>query len=155
MGTIVLDTKRVEEIFRDCLLKDGEDADKGIGVDSIIRDVQFHLERLEVYRVEIETFLSELPDAFQESGGGGASFLAACKDKHDNLWTGCHLCMGQLFSLGLGIGKVKHTMPREMWGHSSWRGAILHYNKLKLSTSIKATRVPDSDARPLGTASFL
>ncbi len=111
-----LDPQRVEAIFLDCLFKEGEDTSKHIKAEGVIRNVGFHPERLENHKAEIVAMLEELPDEFKESGGGGMSFLNACNDKHGNQWTGLHLRMEQLFQLGVGIGKAKSLMPREMWG---------------------------------------
>ncbi len=111
----MINPERVNEIFMDCLFQVGEDTNNHIKAEGITRNVGFHPERLESYRAEIVAMLDELPDDFKESGGGGMSFLNACNDKHGNQWTGLHLRMEQLFQLGIGIGKVKYPMPREMW----------------------------------------
>ena len=111
-----LDPERVDTIFRDCLFQDGEDTSGYIKAEGITRNVDFHPERLENHRAEIEAMLGELPAQFQESGGGGWSFLGACNDRHGNQWTGFHHPMQQLFQLGIGINKVECQFPREMWG---------------------------------------
>lgn len=110
-----LNPGRVEKIFLDCLFKDGEDTSKHIAVRGITLNVGFHPERLESYKSAIEKMLTELPNEFQQSGGGGWSFLNACSDKDGNQWTGLHQAMEQLVVLGIGIGKVKFQLPREMW----------------------------------------
>lgn len=110
-----LDQGRVNEVFLNCLFKDGEDTSKHVKAEGITRNVGFHPDRLEASRVEILAMLDELPNEFKESVGGGYSFLEACNDKHGNQWTGLHLRMEQLFQLGIGIGKVKCLLPREMW----------------------------------------
>lgn len=112
---VVLDPERVKAIFLDCLFKDGEDTSNHVKAEGIVRHVGFHPERLNSHKEEIETLLDELPDEFKKSGGGGWSFLNACNDKHGNQWTGLRLQMEQLFQLGIGIGKVKSLLPREMW----------------------------------------
>ena len=111
----VLDPERVNAVFVDCLFRDGEDSSKHINAEGIVRNVGFHHERLESHKAEIVAMLDELPEQFKESSGGGWSFLNACMDKHGNQWTGLHQTMEQLFQLGIGIGKVKSLMPREMW----------------------------------------
>lgn len=116
MSTTVLDPEKVNAIFMDCLFKKGEDTSKHVKAEGIVRNVGFHPERLESHKAEIEAMLDELPDEFKETGGGGMSFLNACNDKHGNQWTGLHQRMEQLFQLGVGVGKVKSLMPREMWG---------------------------------------
>lgn len=111
----MIDPERVNEIFFDCLFKEGENTNKHIKAEGILQSVGFHPERIESHKIEIETMLDELSDDFKESGGGGASFLLACNDRHNNQWTGLHERMEQLFQLGMGVGRVKCLMPREMW----------------------------------------
>jgi hypothetical protein len=111
----VLDPDQVNTIFMDCLFREGEDTSKHIKAEGVVRNVGFHSERLESHKAEITAMLDELPDEFKESGGGGMSFLNAYNDKHGNQWTGLHQRMEQLFQLGIGVGKVKCLMPREMW----------------------------------------
>lgn len=110
-----LNSQRVEEIFMDCLFRDGEDTSKHVVAEGIVRTVGFHPERLQGHKEEISALLDELPDTFKKSGGGGMSFLHACIDKHGNQWTSLHLRMEQLFQLGIATGKVELLMPREMW----------------------------------------
>jgi hypothetical protein len=122
---VVLDPQRVEAIFMDCLFKEGEDTSKHVKAEGIVSIVGFHPERLEGHTTEIVALLDELPNEFKKSGGGGWSFLNACNDKHGNQWTGMHLRMEQLFQLGIGIGRVKSLMPREMW--SALPGGMPYY----------------------------
>jgi hypothetical protein len=109
-----LNAEHVNAVFMDCLFRDGEDASKHVKAEGIVRNVGFHPERLESHKAEIVAMLDELPEQFHEKSGGGWSFLNACMDKHGNHW-GEHINMEQLFQLGIGIGKVKSLMPREMW----------------------------------------
>ncbi len=113
--SIVLSAERVEEIFRDCLFRDGEDTSNHVVAEGITRNVGFHPDRLNGHKAEIEQMLDELPDGFKRSGGGGWSFLNACEDKHGNQWTGLHQTMEQLFQLGIAIGKAEYQLPRDMW----------------------------------------
>ena len=59
--------------------------------------------------------LSELPDEFRVSGGGGWSFLQACNDRHGTQWTGFHQAMEELFMLGMAAGLVTELLPRDLW----------------------------------------
>ena len=111
-----LSAGHVNTVFMDCLFRDGEDTSQHVKAEGIVRNVGFHPERLESHRAEIVAMLDELPEQFHEKSGGGWSFLNACNDKHGNQWTSLHQTMEQLFQLGIGIGKVKSLMPREMWG---------------------------------------
>lgn len=111
----VLTAKRVNEIFLDCLFRDGEDTSNHVKAEGIMTTVGFHPERLDSHKAEVETMLGELPSEFQMQGGGGMSFLNACVDKHGEQWTGHHPTMEQLFQLGIAIGKVAYIFPKEMW----------------------------------------
>ena len=115
----MLDAKKVDEIFMDCLFKENEVVDGKptlpmTEVLGIVRNFGFHIERLESHRREVQDLLRELPDNFRSNEGGGRSFLQACLDRHDNHW-GEHMHMEQLFSLGIGLGIVTYLMDRELW----------------------------------------
>jgi len=116
----MIDTKRLDEIFCDCLLTEKENGENGdplvkvVKVEAIINNFVFHSERVKKYTDEIVSFLDELPDKFKSSIGGGWSFVNACMDKHGNQW-GEHRNMEQLFALGIAIGKAKFMIPRRMW----------------------------------------
>jgi hypothetical protein len=122
---VKLNSKRVEEIFRDCLFRDGEDTSNRVVAEGIVRTVGFHPERLQRNREEIEALLDQLPDTFKRSGGGGMSFLNACLDKHGNHWTSQQMRMEQLFQLGIAVGKVETLLPRSVW--SSLPGGMPYY----------------------------
>ncbi len=109
-----LSEEQVNKVFMECLFRN-EDVKYVLEVEGIDTDVKFHIERLENHKAEIMALLDELPEQFHVRGGGGWSFLSACDDKHGNQWTGIHQTMEQLFQLGIGIGKVKYLMPREIW----------------------------------------
>lgn len=111
----VLDPERVDAIFRECLLRRGEDSSNQIEVEGIVLHALFHPERLQGYKTEIEAMLDELPDEFKQSHGGGWSFLNACNDRHNNQWTSTHLHMEELFLLGIGIKRVQYMLPRDEW----------------------------------------
>ncbi len=117
--TVALEPGKVEEIFLDCLFKEGEDTSNHVPAEGITMMVGFHPERLESHREEIKALLAELPDEFKSSergGGGGWSFLNACMDRHGQQWTGLHKIMEQLVTLGVALGLVDYTLPRDMWG---------------------------------------
>lgn len=113
--TIQLDPELVESIFFDCLYEEGEDTSDHIRAEGIMTNVGFKPSKIESHRQEIHDLLSELNDNFKASGGGGWSFLQACLDKHDRLWTGMHPTMEKLVQLGIAIGEVEYLMPRELW----------------------------------------
>ena len=110
-----LKAEDVCRIFLECLFKEDEDTNQHVMVDGITSSLIFHPGRLENHRTEIEAMLDELPEEFHKTSGGGWSFLQACNDKHGNQWTGLHRTMEQLFQLGIGIGRVKCLLPKELW----------------------------------------
>lgn len=121
----MIDPSKVNDIFCKCLFKTGENTDNHIKARGIKSNVSFHPSRIEENRIGIESLLSELPEQFHESKGGGMSFLCASHDKDGNLWTGLHQRIEQLFQLGIGIGKVKCLMPKEMW--NTLPGGVPYY----------------------------
>ena len=120
-----LTTENVETVFMDCLFKDGENSVDAVIVEGIANKLGFHPERVKAHSTAIHSMLQQLPEQFQEKGGGGWSFLNACQDKNGNQWTDLHQRMEQLFCLGLAIGKVKRQLPREMW--SALPGGMPYY----------------------------
>ena len=115
MENSVLQADAVSAIFLDCLFKEGEDTNGYVKAEGITCTVGFHPQRLEGHSAKISEMLSELPDTFKRTQGGGWSFLNACQDRHGRQWTGTHKIMEQLFQLGIGVGKVTCLLPREMW----------------------------------------
>lgn len=113
--TVILDSEKVNVIYEKCCLKADENTKNPVEVDGISSIVEFDPDRLENHKREIEDMLDELSDDFKRSGGGGASFLIACYDKHDRQWTSLHLDMDRLFQLGMATGKAKYCFPRVMW----------------------------------------
>lgn len=120
-----LDPEVVNAVFVDCLFKSGEDTTQHVRADGITKNVGFHPQRLAAHADAITAMLRELPETFHKASGGGWSFLNACQDRHGEQWTGLHQRMEQLFLLGIGIGKVKLLMPREMW--SALPGGMPYY----------------------------
>lgn len=105
---------RIREIMTDCMI--GEDnQESAVLIEGIAHTFGFAPDKIERYRREISDLLSDLPDSFQESVGGGMSFLNACEDRRGNQWTGMHMDMESLVCLGIATGKVAFLMPRDMW----------------------------------------
>lgn len=109
-----LTAENVGIVFTDCLFKDEETTENHIKGEGVIIQVEFHPDRLSSHETDIISMLSDLPEQFKESGGGGWSFLNACMDKEGNQW-GEHSNIDQLLALGTAIRKVKFQMPRDMW----------------------------------------
>lgn len=122
-GTPLISAARVEEIFRDCLYTDaemagvpeGETPEGVVIVEGILSRFGLHPERLESHRAEVNEMLMNLPIGFRRSSGGGWSFLQGCQDRNDVQWTGLHQTVGELFTLGIGLGEVSYLLPRELW----------------------------------------
>lgn len=104
----------VEAIMENALLKDDEmtgdhPPDDAIKVDGVVHKFAFNPERLMASKVKIDELLSELPDPFHRSKGGGWSFLNACQDKSGELW-GQHQDIERLVCLGIGVGSASWLM---------------------------------------------
>jgi hypothetical protein len=110
-----LTSENVEKVFFDCLFKKGENTNEHIKAEGLTQTVGFHPERLSGHKEDVLTMLQELPDEFQQSKGGGWSFLNACNDKNGRQWSDLHQRMEQLFQLGIALKLAKWQMPREMW----------------------------------------
>ena len=106
---------RVEEIFLDCLFRDGEDTSTALMVEGIMSTFGFHPGRLESHKEDVRELLSQLPVEFFPETGGGMSFLNACNTRDGELWTGEHRIMEQLFVLGMALKLVVCLLPREVW----------------------------------------
>lgn len=113
---MTLTANHVNEVLRACLFKEGEATDDMVVAEGIINRFGFHPGRLEAYRDEIAAMLSELPDTFMQSKGGGWSFLNACMRNDGEQWTGMHQTQDELIVLGIAIGKAQYVPDREMWG---------------------------------------
>lgn len=107
-----LTSENVEKIFMKCFTESQASAVK---CDVVVHSFLFSRDKLQEYKEDIVALLSCLPEEFMTKTGGGCSFLAACNDRNGNQWTGLHLMMEKLFALGIGIGKVKCLVPRELW----------------------------------------
>lgn len=108
----------VEDIWKDCVVDpENENADT-VRVSGVVHTFLYDKPRLERHRDEIKTLLLDLPTEFRATefgGGGGWSFLNACNDREGNLWTGMHLIMEFLFTLGEALGYAKCLLPRDIW----------------------------------------
>jgi len=111
----LIDSSKVHEAFMDCLFRDEEDHKLYTEAHGLTCNVGFHPERLESHRAEVVGYLSNLPNSFKKTGGGGMSFLNACNDKNGTQWTDFHKIMEELFLLGSGLKIVSFPIPRELW----------------------------------------
>ena len=116
----MINAQEVRDIFKVCLfreeeVKNGKPKPEAIFIEGITAKFGLHKERVNKRKDKILGFLKELPEKFFEGSGGGWSFLNLCNDKDGKLWTGEHRVMQELVCLGMAIGKVKYTMPKETW----------------------------------------
>ena len=115
----LIDAEQVETVFRDCFFEEApDDLSKVKVAEGIMMRVGFNPEKLALHRDEIVEMLNQLPNQFfpvWQGGGGGWSFLQACVDRNEEMWTGMHRTMEMLFLLGIGIDCVQYQAPREAW----------------------------------------
>jgi hypothetical protein len=110
-----IDPEEVNRVFVECIASEEDSSDETLTLQVIVHTFRFHRGRLESKRPLISGWLALLPTQFQQTGGGGWSFLNACNQRDGTQWTGLHLRMEQLFAMGLALGLVKECMPRELW----------------------------------------
>lgn len=101
----MIDANRVEQIFMNCLSKDG------VIVEGIMGRYGLNVIG---YEAEITEMLDQLPDSFKRGGGGGDSFLNGCMTRDGDQW-GEHRSMEQLFCLGIAIERCVWAFPRDLW----------------------------------------
>jgi len=116
----MLSAQEVGDTFKVCLFRKEEVANgmpkpehEAIFVEGVTMKFGLHKERVNKRKDKIIGFLKELPEEF--SKGGGWSFLNLCNDKDGQQWTGLHKVMQELVCLGIAIGKMKYTMPKDTW----------------------------------------
>lgn len=109
-----LTADNVHDTFMKCLFKDEEPKDNPVITEGIMMKIGFHPDRLKENENNIIEMLSGLPNEFQQSGGGGMSFLNACNDKDGNQWADLHKTMEELVCLGIAIKKVHILFPGGM-----------------------------------------
>lgn len=104
-----------DSLLRADEVRDGVPAD-AIKVEGIVRTYAFHRERLLAHKDEVRAICNEMADSFQlhPRGGGGASFLSLCMNRHGALW-GQHIDCENLVVLAIGCGMGGYCLPRAMW----------------------------------------
>lgn len=109
-----LTAENVEQIFMACLFEEGEPKENFVLGEGVMLKAGFHPDRLSAKCEDIKGLLSQLPDDFRTSAGGGMSFLNACVTRDGKQW-GEHRSMDQLLTLGVAAGLAKILLPREAW----------------------------------------
>lgn len=110
-----LTSTNVHATFVSSFFKEGEATDTAVIVKGVKLHTGFDPVRLEANKQKIIDMLAQLPSEFQQSGGGGMSFLNACHNAEGQQWADLHENMDQLVCLGLAIGKVDFNLPRALW----------------------------------------
>lgn len=109
-----LTAENVERVFIACLGSQMDLEDGMVKVRGITFSAWLKKDALICHTNEITAMLEELPNQFHEREGGGYSMLYACRNKDGKVW-GEHPHVEQLIVLGIGIGRVKFPLPRNMW----------------------------------------
>jgi len=110
-----LTSENVEFVFNECKFDSKTSKEKAIQVDGVVHIYSFDQSKLNKRKKDIYSMLRQLPDEFQQDGGGGMSFLKACDDKNGNRWTDLHLRIEQLLCLGIATDQLDFCLPREAW----------------------------------------
>lgn len=108
-----LTAQNVKTVYEKCTAKNENDK-SNILVNGVVHNHILNKNALEENRADICSMLDELPEPFTPDAGGGWSFLEACMTKTGKHW-GEHIHMELLFVLGMGIGVVQESLPRELW----------------------------------------
>lgn len=143
-----LTAEKVKELLYKCCFNDEELA-AGISSFMPAAGVQsklgFHPGRVEEHAATIKELLDLLPEAFQEKGGEGASFLNACVDKEGNQW-GEHINVDELLMLGLATGWVQYNLPREQW--VMLHGGMPYFKVLAERVKVEVEPMPNPNYVP-------
>jgi hypothetical protein len=112
-----LTAENVNKIFLDCLFKEKplKEGTEYIPVVGVANMVGFIPDKVKEHSLEIKELLDQLHENFNESVGGGWSFLKAPFTKDDVQW-GEHRNADELLMLGLASGCVQYQIEdRNMW----------------------------------------
>lgn len=113
-----LTASKVKETLYKCFFNDEELAGviaSFLPAHGVAAKLGFHAGRVEENAALIKELCDQLPEAFQEKGGEGGSFLNACVTRDGEQW-GEHINVDELLMLGLASGWVQYNLPRDQWG---------------------------------------
>lgn len=114
----MITSKRIGEIFLECIAKEGDNPDEYIHTESVvrsIRDTTFHKGRLNNHQEEICALLAELACDFQMDEHASISFEFAKANRYGEFWTDKNTPVDQLFQLAIAVGKAHYLLPRDKW----------------------------------------
>lgn len=103
--------KEVQETFKKCLFKEGEDTTGKVEVQGITHNYGLHPGRLKEQTEIVKALLAELPEEFKK----GWSFLNLCMTKDRVQWTGSHMRCEELVVMAIGLELMSYCLPRELW----------------------------------------
>lgn len=111
----VLTSDNVYEVYKECMLTDGEvDNDMPL-VDFVVGEGitslgVFNSERLAINKEKIADMVDCVADI-----ENGPSFLSMCTDKNGNLWTGDQGIIDLLVQLGIACEILEYPLSKDMW----------------------------------------
>ena len=118
---IKLTSNNVRTIFKKCLFSKDELTKEGlpdspmIKVEAVSEIYGFRKESVDSVKDDIIELLMQLNEIFFKDIGGGDSFLNAVKNDRGLNWTKSQTDVELLLALGLAIGAITYSLPREMW----------------------------------------
>lgn len=96
-----LTSENVQNLFKSCLYKKGENETGTMVVKGLINDYKFKNSLIEENKVQIKELLLQLdPNFLKSSDSKGWSFLQVCTRKDGVQWTDLHIVMEALVVLG-------------------------------------------------------
>jgi len=118
---IKLTSNNVRTIFKKCLFSKDELTKEGlpdspmIKVEAVSEIYGFRKESVDSVKDDIIELLMQLNEIFFKDIGGGDSFLNAVKNDRGLNWTKSQTDVELLLALGLAIGAITYSLPRNMW----------------------------------------
>lgn len=112
---MTIDQRRVNEIFLDCLFKDGEDTNNYVKVEGLTSMFGLHPDRMKPHIDEVKAMLAQFPSEFFAGGGDGYTFLNLCQTADGIQWTGSQSTMQELVVVAIGMNLAEYVLPRDYW----------------------------------------
>ena len=118
---VKLSSNSVGDVFRSCLFSEEELTESGlpasamVKVEAVADTYGFSQANLETVKDNIIELLMQLSESFFKGIGDGDSFSNAVRNDRGIVWTKSQVEVDQLLALGLGIGMITYSLPRDMW----------------------------------------
>lgn len=108
--------EKVHEITEYCLAEADFSVDDSIVANGLVNNFAFSTSKLKERKQDVIEILAEMHPNFRRDIGGGWTFLNLPMDKNDHHW--CEQPTAEkLVALGIGLGLVKYSFPRELWNN--------------------------------------